>query len=66
MAYAKTGSGSNLLGYYIFSGGTNPQGVLTTMNEEKDEAGNWTQTPVMSYDFQAPIKESGDVSAILL
>ncbi|HEY5408347.1 MAG TPA: beta-galactosidase [Ginsengibacter sp.] len=62
MACAKTGSGSNLLGYYIFSGGTNPQGVLTTMNEEKDEGGNWTQTPVISYDFQAPIKESGELA----
>ncbi|MEO8110259.1 MAG: beta-galactosidase [Ginsengibacter sp.] len=62
MACAKTGAGSNLMGYYIFSGGTNPQGRLTTLNEEKDEAGNWTQTPIMSYDFQAAIKESGELA----
>ena len=62
MACAKTRAGSNLLGYYIFSGGTNPQGILSTLNEEKDEAGNWTQTPVISYDFQAAIKESGELA----
>ncbi len=62
MINAKIGAGVNLLGYYIFAGGTNPHGILSTMNEEKDEAGNWTQTPVMSYDFQAAIQESGELS----
>ena len=33
MALVKLGSGSNLLGYYMYHGGTNPEGVPHTMNE---------------------------------
>lgn len=33
MALVKLGSGSNLLGYYMYHGGTNPEGRLHTLNE---------------------------------
>ncbi|MGE4587074.1 MAG: beta-galactosidase [Mangrovibacterium sp.] len=56
---AKIGSGSNLPGYYMFAGGSNPTGILTSMEENKDETGYWNTNPVISYDFQAAIRESG-------
>jgi beta-galactosidase len=56
---AKLGSGSNLAGYYMFAGGSNPHGVLTSLEENKSETGYWNTNPVVSYDFQAPIRESG-------
>ena len=33
MALVKLGSGSNLLGYYMYHGGTNPTGLYTSLNE---------------------------------
>lgn len=62
MITAKVGSGSNLLGYYIFCGGTNPIGTLTTMEEDKEETGYWSENTKLSYDFQAAVKESGELS----
>jgi hypothetical protein len=59
---AKIGSGSNLPGYYMFAGGTNPHGVLTSMEENKSETGYWNTNPVSSYDFQAAIRESGQLN----
>lgn len=61
MMIAKLGSGSNLLGYYVFAGGTNPHGELYGTEEEQDETGYWTRTPPKSYDFQAAVKESGEL-----
>ncbi len=59
MMVAKLGSGSNLLGYYMFAGGTNPRGVLHSTEEEQEETGYWSRVPAKSYDFQAAIRESG-------
>ncbi|HZL09104.1 MAG TPA: beta-galactosidase [Prolixibacteraceae bacterium] len=59
---AKIGSGSNLPGYYMFAGGSNPHGILTSMEENKDETGYWNTNPVISYDFQAAIRESGELN----
>ena len=58
----KVGSGSNLPGYYMFAGGSNPHGVLTSMEENKEETGYWNTNPVISYDFQAAIRESGELN----
>ncbi len=59
MALVKLGSGSNLLGYYMYHGGTNPEG-LTTLNEnQRTQATNYNDMPVMTYDFQAPLGEFG-------
>lgn len=57
----KVGSGSNLPGYYMFAGGSNPHGILTSMEENKEETGYWNTNPVISYDFQAAIRESGEL-----
>jgi len=59
---AKTGSGSNLPGYYVFAGGSNPVGIYTTMEENQDETGYWNEYPDISYDFQAAIKETGELA----
>ena len=60
MAVVKLGSGSNLLGYYMYHGGTNPEGKLTYLNEtQKTIATNYNDLPVMTYDFQAPLNEFG-------
>lgn len=58
----KIGSGSNLPGYYMFAGGSNPHGTLTSLEENKDETGYWNTNPVISYDFQAAIRESGELN----
>jgi hypothetical protein len=59
MIQARIGSGGNLLGYYIFAGGSNPLGIYSTMQEDKDETGSWSELSPISYDFQAAIKENG-------
>lgn len=59
MALVKLGSGSNLLGYYMYHGGTNPEG-LTTLNEnQRTPSTNYNDMPVKTYDFQAPLGEFG-------
>lgn len=60
MAVVKLGSGSNLLGYYMYHGGTNPDGKLTYLNEtQRTPATNYNDLPVKTYDFQAPLGEFG-------
>ena len=60
MALCKFGSGANLLGYYMYHGGTNPRGKYTTLQESL-ETGSPNELPVWSYDFQAPVGEFGRV-----
>lgn len=62
LTISKIGSGSNLPGYYMFAGGSNPHGILTSMEENKDETGYWNTNPIISYDFQAAIRESGELN----
>ena len=59
MTLTKMGSGCNLLGYYMYHGGTNPKGKKTTL-EESTETGYPNDLPVLNYDFRAPIGEYGD------
>ena len=60
MALVKLGSGSNMLGYYMYHGGTHPDGRLTTMNENQHTLYvNYNELPVKTYDFQAPLGEFG-------
>ena len=59
MALVKLGSGSNLLGYYMYHGGTNPEGI-TTLNETQRTPGTANNDlPQLTYDFQAPLGEFG-------
>ena len=52
------GSGANLLGYYMFHGGENPDSKLGPLNESKS-TGYPTDLPVKNYDFVAPLGEFG-------
>lgn len=59
LAVVKLGSGSNLLGYYMYHGGTNPV-KETYMNEtQRTLATNYNDMPDLNYDFQAPLGEFG-------
>jgi len=59
------GSGVNLYGSYMFHGGENPDGKLTTLQESL--ATHYANDlPQKSYDFEAPIGEFGDERESLL
>jgi hypothetical protein len=51
MHVAQLGSGANLMGYYVYHGGSNPIGKRSFLNEHR--------CPRISYDFQAPLSEYG-------
>jgi hypothetical protein len=51
LALMNLAGGSNLIGYYMYHGGSNPVGKHSFMNEYT--------VPRISYDFQAPIREFG-------
>ncbi len=53
MCLVKIAGGCNFIGYYMFHGGTNPVGKTGYLNE--------STTPRITYDFQAPIGEFGQV-----
>jgi hypothetical protein len=58
----KLGSGSTLLGYYMFQGGINPEGKLTTLMEAQDTSyTNYNDLPERNYDFQAPLGAFGQI-----
>jgi hypothetical protein len=59
MAVVKLGSGSNLLGYYMYHGGTNPEGSTYLNETQRTMATNYNDLPVKTYDFQAPLNEFG-------
>ena len=61
MALVKLGSGSNLLGYYMYHGGTNPESTTgITLNETQRTLGTANNDlPEVTYDFQAPLGEFG-------
>ncbi len=61
MLLVKLGSGVTLYGYYMFHGGTNPDGKRTTL-QESQATGYPNDLPVKSYDFQAPLGEFGQVN----
>jgi beta-galactosidase len=56
----RLGSGANMFGYYMFHGGTNPDGVLSTL-QESQATGYFNDLTVKSYDFQAPLGEFGQM-----
>ncbi len=53
MTLVKLASGSNLLGYYMYHGGSNPRGKHTFLNEYG--------LPKITYDYQSPLGEFGRV-----
>ncbi|MEO8451568.1 MAG: beta-galactosidase, partial [Gemmatimonadota bacterium] len=54
------GSGINMYGYYMFHGGAHLMGALSTL-QESQRTGYPTDVPVISYDFQAPLSQYGEV-----
>ena len=58
LTVAGIGSGVNLYGYYMFHGGANPQGALSTL-EESQATGYPNDLPQIDYDFNAPLGEFG-------
>ncbi len=54
-ALMQLAGGANLIGYYMYHGGTNPIGRHSFMNEHT--------VPRRSYDFQAPLREYGQRAA---
>jgi beta-galactosidase len=54
LAILNLAGGANLIGYYMYHGGSNPVGKHSYMNE--------FTVPRISYDFQAPIREFGQVA----
>jgi len=64
LALVKLGSGSNLLGYYMYHGGTNPESTMgITLNETQRTLGTANNDlPVKTYDFQAPLGEFGQTN----
>ncbi|MDE6290592.1 MAG: beta-galactosidase [Muribaculaceae bacterium] len=59
LAVVKLGSGSNLLGYYMYPGGTNPESDIYLNETQRTKATNYNDLPVKNYDFQAPLGEFG-------
>ncbi len=65
LAICKLGSGSNLPGYYMYHGGTNPYNPVHTMAEtQKTAVTNYNDMPYMTYDFQCPLGEMGQPNDI--
>jgi beta-galactosidase len=60
LAMMKVGNGSNIQGYYMYHGGSHPLGQRSTM-QESQATGYWNDVPIISYDFQAPLGEYGQV-----
>ncbi|MGW3649891.1 beta-galactosidase [Streptomyces sp. NPDC000878] len=58
LGLTKIGCGSVWQGYYMFHGGTNPAGELTTL-QESHATDYPNDLPVLTYDFQAPLGEYG-------
>jgi hypothetical protein len=51
LAVVKLGSGVTMYGYYMFHGGTNPDGKQTTL-QESQATGYLNDLPLKAYDFQ--------------
>lgn len=58
--FTRLGIGAGCIGYYVYHGGTNPEGKLTTLQESK-ATGYPNDCPIKSYDFEAAIRESGRI-----
>ena len=63
MLPVQLGSGVNLIGYYMFHGGRNPMDL--TSLEESSLSGGYNDTPMISYDFQAPLGPDGQQRPVL-
>lgn len=60
MALVKLGVGNNLPGYYMYCGGTNKLGKLSTLQESK-ATDYYNDYSILSYDFQGAVSEYGEI-----
>lgn len=60
IALVRLGDGNNMPGYYMYHGGINPEGKLTTLNETR-ATGYPNDMPIKDYDFGAPIGACGQI-----
>ncbi len=60
VALTKLGCGNHMPGYYMYHGGTNKIGKNTTLQESR-ATGYPNDYSILSYDFQAPLGEYGQV-----
>ncbi|OWR32576.1 hypothetical protein CDO73_02945 [Saccharibacillus sp. O23] len=60
ISLVKIGDGNNLIGYYMYHGGTNQIGRRSTFQESK-ATGYPNDYPILSYDFQCALSEYGEV-----
>ena len=56
MINLRLGCGANLMGYYMYAGGTNPLGKAATTESDG---------PRRSYDYQAPVREYGTMGTVM-
>jgi len=61
MSTTKLASGVALLGYYMYHGGSNPKGKLSTL-QESTATGYANNLPEINYDFNAPVRQYGTIS----
>lgn len=61
MVICRLGSGCNGLGYYMYHGGKNPIGAHTRMMQECRVTGYKNDYAIVSYDFQAPLGDCGQL-----
>jgi hypothetical protein len=61
VALCQLGSGSSLMGYYMYHGGQNPDGKLSTL-QESQATGYPNDLPEKTYDFNAPLGEYGQIN----
>ena len=58
MSLVKLGCGNNLLGYYMYHGGTNRIGRFSTMQESR-ATGYPNDVPILNYDFHTCLTQYG-------
>lgn len=59
LSLVKLGCGNNLIGYYMYHGGTNKLGRLSTFQESTD-TGYPNDVPIINYDFQTCLSQYGE------
>ena len=59
LSLVKLGCGNNLIGYYMYHGGTNKIGRLSTFQESTD-TGYPNDVPIINYDFQTCLSQYGE------
>lgn len=59
LSLVKLGCGNNLIGYYMYHGGTNKIGRLSTFQESR-ATGYPNDYPILNYDFQTCLSQYGE------